>query len=214
MEFLHSDRWIVFADVTNSTKLWHGVAQVPQGTRDYYLASTRIAVALSRVFAFAREEAAGIGGALSNTMGDGLLIVGGNGRTSPDDLLAAVRYSRALRDRARVELERLESDLKATASTFQAPPLDLKICLDFGSVVSNEKEMVFGDAVNHAARVLSASFGKNGACKADSLAISERAFPKLPSDFLKKHAAREAAIVINYPLESSKVIPVPYTEMN
>jgi len=205
MELGLSERWILLADVTNSTHFFWELTQAGAvKPKALFEASAIYSGNMESIFnMMANLPQDRLVAQLGNTMGDGFILVGRHGhgfahiaQDAPKILLLAKRVKEQCDSFLSVARQSIISALERHQTPRTLPELGMKITLHHGYLVTMMcSQRFFGDTVNYCSRVASAAFkGWN-----ESIVLTGKFVDVLPQMLQPKVRAHQHKIEMCYP---------------
>ena len=206
MQLLLSERWILLADVTNSTHFFWELAQAGAAKPDALFETSCIYSGnMESIFSMmANVPEDWLVAKLGNTMGDGFILVGRHGHGAADHIredAAKVLYlAKCVKEQCDSILDRIRQTVSETLSRHgtdrELPELKMKVTLHHGYLVTMKRsERFFGDTVNYCARVASAAF----AGWSDGVVLTGKFLDVLQGPLRDRVRGLEHSITLRYP---------------
>lgn len=201
-----SERWLLWADVTNSTHFWWEIKEAgSQEPEAFDNASRAYSACMEKVFKcvpVVRSDWLDV--TLGNTTGDGFILLGKHGHGGGhirEDAARILHYAPQVKTDSDSLLAGLRSGiaavLKGKRVERRLPELRMKVVLNSGSfVTAMESGRFFGDTVNYCARVMASEVfdgWDNG------IVLTKQFWEFLPDDLRNEVARFRVKIRTKYP---------------
>jgi class 3 adenylate cyclase len=204
-----SERWILLADVSNSTHFFWELMQAGRQKPDALFKGSSIYSAnMESIFGqMANICSDRLVAHLGNTMGDGFILVGRHGHGADHIKKDAPRVLQ-LASRVKTESDRVLADTKQGIGQLlnemrtprTLPDIKMKVTLHHGFVVTMMRsQRFFGDTVNYCARIASAAFEQWH----EGVVITKSFLEVLPEVIQRHVEPLETIVKIRYPARES-----------
>lgn len=210
-----SERWVLLADVSNTTRLFWELIQA-RSVSPNALFQTSVTYAGFMETIFQRMQGLDqtlVISELKNTMGDGFLLVGREGHGMPhivEDGVAVLGLARAIKLECDELLadshRRLSRELSAHKATRELPELRTKVVLHHGYTIEIESSgRLFGDTINFAARIASEAFREG----AGAIVVTQKFADALPDNLVGDLESFRIDLELRYPEREQVAYRIP-----
>jgi class 3 adenylate cyclase len=204
-ELALSERWILLADLSNSTEFFWNLMEAGKQKPDaLFKSSAEYSEQMESIFGnMANRCSNRLVAHLGNTMGDGFLLVGRQGHGADhitSDAPRVLELARIVKEYCDSNLSSAKDRIAAILSDYhvprQLPHLKMKVTLHHGYLVTMTcRQRFFGDTVNYCARIASAAFED----WLDGVVLTTHFFNILPQELQRDMGSVKLRIKIRYP---------------
>ena len=205
MELGLSERWVLLADVTNSTQFFWELCRAREKDPDALFKSSNIyASSMEGIFkAVEKLPQNNLAAQPGNTTGDGFILLGRHGHGDTHiraDAIKLLLLGKSIKEICDDHLSKARQKIDDVLSQYQAsrslPKLKMKVTINHGYFVTvMRSQRFFGDTINYCSRVASAAFENRD----EGIVLTKKFANVLPEPLRSKVKACQHEIEICYP---------------